>query len=121
MKHIRCLGPELPDVIINKGSLKRLQRDLRSTTGGLEITADPGQYGGVDHLAGIDWPTAKKRRAASLARPQEKMHKTRVLADPIEPGSVDATWAYIYMPVFALVRVITAAGGRRWAPQRGRS
>ena len=49
----------------------------------------------------------------SLARPQEKMHKTRVLADPIEPGSVDATWAYIYMPVFALVRVITAAGGRR--------
>jgi hypothetical protein len=32
-----------------------------------------------------------------LARPQEKMHKTRVLADPIEAGSVDATWGiYIY-------------------------
>ena len=114
----------LPCSLTSARSLKRLQRDLRSTGGGLQITtADPRRYGGVDHPACIVWPTADK---GSLARRKRctkcaclRTRSRRVLLTRL--GAYIYTH-YIYMPVLVvLVRVITAAGGRRWAPQCRRS
>jgi hypothetical protein len=67
---------------------KMLQRDLRSTAGGLQIM-------------------------------QEKMHRARVLADPIEPALL--TRPGLLSRARVCVSVITAAGAPVWAPQRGRS